>query len=789
MELIERIALDKINYLNSLTFTQYKPYCKSSCKNEEDRKTQFNIMKSFCQTNLKTRGETKRIYSYTLTTPHDVGGRLYCGNSIQGLSSIIRGFLLGETTTDIDMKNAHPVILRYLCKLNKIDCPNLAYYIENRDEILIGFDGDGKTEFLKCVNDSKPSKKYLKNKFFKDFDKECKDIQKQITSLECYNHIVITVPSNKNYNWYGSAINRILCVYENKILQEALSILNQKHIEIGVLMFDGIMPYGNFYNDDQLLYEITQFVETKFEGLNMKWSYKEHKTGIILMPEVLEVATSKQQMLAEQNASIEQRKTENVFVDNDNDACDFIFKNLKDTIIFVNNRFYYKYNNCWINDMNKINSLLLVFINESNIYRMNKNFDLLSYGQYTKAAKNIMELLYAKVAIRCNTKIKYSMFHSSTKNKICFLDGVLDFKNKSFTLWENLIEPTYTTIIIERNYSLYFENPDRGFIDKIKYDIFANLFGAKTQLALNFFSRAIAGNAEDKNFMSYMGNRNCGKGILFSTLYYAFQNYIASFSLDNFTCRRESNKSSDIAKENAHLIPFEYARIAISQETDENENNDIKEGHKISNKKMKSVMSGGDEVEVRPLYSNPYKITLDATLCSFGNNELVLSGEDGNQHHLKFNGVKQFITQDKYDSYQNMGDVFLSSFAVRDETLKDKIKSEDYMNAMVYLMYENYEDKCITVDGVENDDGEMVELSIRALIFKHFEITKSDKDRVAKDDLFALISKDKKKITNELKQLGCVGSKDCKMTIVIKDENGNDKNERVQAFQKIKLRE
>ena len=38
------------------------------------------------------------------------------------------------------MKNAHPVIARYLCKKNGIDCPSLSYYIENRDEILSRFD-------------------------------------------------------------------------------------------------------------------------------------------------------------------------------------------------------------------------------------------------------------------------------------------------------------------------------------------------------------------------------------------------------------------------------------------------------------------------------------------------------------------------------------------------------------------------------------------------------------------------------------------------------------------------
>lgn len=281
MELVERISLDRIHFLNSLNFKQFKELeiCKSSCKNDDDRKTQFSIMKSFCETNIKTRGETKRIYSFTEKTPLEVGGRLYCGNSIQGLSSKIRGFLLKDITTDIDMKNAHPVILRYLCKLHNIECPNLSYYVENRNSILERLGKDYKTEFLKAVNTDKTNKK-AKDDYFKAFDKECKFIQQQITSLDCYKHIVNSVPSTREYNWLGSAINRILCVYENKIVQEVISVLNSKQIEICALMFDGLMVYGNIYNDANLLNEIETFVNTKFDGLKIEFSYKEHNESI-----------------------------------------------------------------------------------------------------------------------------------------------------------------------------------------------------------------------------------------------------------------------------------------------------------------------------------------------------------------------------------------------------------------------------------------------------------------------------------------------------------------------------
>lgn len=278
MELIERLPLREINFLNDMDMKTFKSLTPS-CKSDAERKTKFDTMKSFCQTNIKTRCETKRIYSYTLATPLEVTGRLYCGSSIQGLKKDFRGFLLRNITTDIDMKNAHPVILRYICKINNIPCPNLSWYVDNRDIVLEEIGTDGKTAFLKAVNDDKINRT-IKHQFFKDFDKECKVLQKKITELSCYKHIVDSVPSVRTYNKVGSAINRILCVYENKILQEVISICNKNQIEICSLMFDGLMMYGNHYDNNLLLNEIIEFVNSKFEGLNMVFAYKEHSQAI-----------------------------------------------------------------------------------------------------------------------------------------------------------------------------------------------------------------------------------------------------------------------------------------------------------------------------------------------------------------------------------------------------------------------------------------------------------------------------------------------------------------------------
>ena len=52
------------------------------------------------------------------------------------------------------MKNYHPVLLRYVCKLHDICCPELEYYINHRDDCLSEFSTreTGKNAYLVATN-------------------------------------------------------------------------------------------------------------------------------------------------------------------------------------------------------------------------------------------------------------------------------------------------------------------------------------------------------------------------------------------------------------------------------------------------------------------------------------------------------------------------------------------------------------------------------------------------------------------------------------------------------------
>jgi len=318
MEFIERMPLRPVHYLNQMSFDEFKTHCKK-LKNDKERKEQYDMVKAYCRSMIKAKGEIKRLYTYSSNTPISQGGRLYCGNSIQGLKKVFRGLLM-KHTTDIDMKNAHPTILRYICRLHNIDCPNLEYYINNRDTVLNAHtdmdQDDAKTLYLKALNDDK-RKTSIRNQFFRKFDAEMKKLQKSITSLECYKEIVDSIPKERTYNWDGSAINRIMCKYENDILQVAIKFFRNFNIEISAPMFDGFMPYGNHYNDAKLLEVITEEVENKFPRLNMIWAYKPHDNSIIIPDDFVEPTSEE----------LEQVKTEKKQMEDSTDP-DIIFAKL-----------------------------------------------------------------------------------------------------------------------------------------------------------------------------------------------------------------------------------------------------------------------------------------------------------------------------------------------------------------------------------------------------------------------------------------------------------------------------
>ena len=220
MEITERLPLRPVVFLARKKYDDFRQECindavlsKTTKLKDKYMRSWYDKLQQFCKCNIKTKGITKRIYSYSAKTPAGLGGRLFCGGSLQGIWGKYRGLILRGITTDLDMANAHPVILRWVCKKHGIICSALEYYINNRDECLSKFASRsvGKTAYLCSTNMDKVSRRKDPPEHFKEYDKEMKIIQERLICQTEYQQLFDTVPIEKrddNYN--GCAINRIV---------------------------------------------------------------------------------------------------------------------------------------------------------------------------------------------------------------------------------------------------------------------------------------------------------------------------------------------------------------------------------------------------------------------------------------------------------------------------------------------------------------------------------------------------------------------------------------------------
>lgn len=279
MELYEQIPLDQLNLLNRMTVDTYLKYADKKKYKLKEVKEHFALIKKYIRNHIKCDGNMKKLYKHS---ERGKKGRLYGNDSIQAIDGVIRGFLFRNITTDLDMKNAHPVILKYLCKEHNIDCPKLTDYVNNRDIKLDELKQQGviapKMEILKLMNNDKPLRP--KNDYLKDLSREFERIRCELVKEEDYAHLLKDAMDFKPTNMLGSFVNRLLCVYENDILQIMINHLNNNEYKICSLAFDGCLIYGNHYDNENLLEQLEADINNTFYGMNMKLSYKEHDTTI-----------------------------------------------------------------------------------------------------------------------------------------------------------------------------------------------------------------------------------------------------------------------------------------------------------------------------------------------------------------------------------------------------------------------------------------------------------------------------------------------------------------------------
>ena len=217
-------------------------------------------------------------------------GRVYPQKSLS-LCSIrrqLRHTLAKDEYVDVDIDNAHPVILMQLCEKNKIECEYLTKYVNNRKKYLqevmdtYGVDRDqAKQLFIRlayfgtfeawkddCNIDSE-----VNIKFVKRYTQELQNIGTKVVNANP--DLMKKIKKLSKDNEMASLVSTVLQEYEKRILECIFNHLLLKKVisNNAVLCFDGIMiPKANY--DAKLLAELSKVVSDEMK-FNVNFSAKE----------------------------------------------------------------------------------------------------------------------------------------------------------------------------------------------------------------------------------------------------------------------------------------------------------------------------------------------------------------------------------------------------------------------------------------------------------------------------------------------------------------------------------
>ena len=170
-------------------------------------------------------------------------GRMY-GNvgSLEQLERECRGTICREFYYDIDMVNAHPVILvQFAERLFEIDLPEVRKYCENRDTYLnrISTDRDeAKQAMIKVMYGGKPAQEFLQRMYV-----EVRSFTKMLVTRDEYIPLYDAVKHEKNT--YGSFLALLLQTEERKIMLAMRDSLQLQGWQVDVLAYDGVMIRKN----------------------------------------------------------------------------------------------------------------------------------------------------------------------------------------------------------------------------------------------------------------------------------------------------------------------------------------------------------------------------------------------------------------------------------------------------------------------------------------------------------------------------------------------------------------
>jgi len=464
----------------------------------------------------------------------------------------------------------------------------------------------------------------------------------------------------------------------------------------------------------------------------------------------------------QKEAELEEELVNKIVCKTDLDVANDVITHFGDDILYIKGKVYLKKNNIYVENERQVAIELGNFITNSEYVVVNN--DAINYKwrnhHYTQEA---VKMTLLKIKEKNNDNI-YNNFHTTTKQKLCFLDGVYVLNEQKFYKWDEITFEYYSTIQIDYNFLDVVD--DVEVQDNIKNALFEPLFNENTDLFLQMISRMLGGHIEDKLWSSYTGNRGCGKGVFYDAIKNVFKGYIAPIPTNNLLKSQNAHTNTiSSSREMYWLLALEFVRLGICQETP-------KEGSKLvfNSKLIKSICSGGDEHTARKNYDvvdTTFKT--DVSLLSLGNQYTEGDENDIDEKRVQFSSSIQFESQAEIDLKYNeflettteeqAKKIIKQKYRVEIPNLKDIVLTPQNRDAILMLIIKNYKTTKIVNTTKPIVDNEEVNVSLMTDILKTFDLTYKPTDFILKSELKESLNHPIKKIDIELKGLSIVSTK------------------------------
>lgn len=622
-------------------------------------------------------------------------GRLYAerGLSLQSFSKRIRHTLAQDIYYDIDIVNAHPVILAQLCRELNYNCPNLKNYVKKRDDYIneltntLNIDKSTvKLIFISLIYGSSIDNIKQEYNITDELPKFVKLFKIEITKIAnlFYNHFTtIKAIINKSKradckNKKSSVLSVVIQVYENIILNHIVDFFNINNYQTDVLVFDGCM--------------VRKTKELPLSVLRKCENYVKEKTSFIIS--LHEKPMDNPYILNEISEE---------FIDEHSAAKAFLELYGKDKIKFCDGELFV-FNDkigMWMSNYYDIHNLAHAYISK--------------FGEWITVNKKFKQMLESLKSL-CIDKSFLINFELSSLGKLLFKNGYYDFEEKKFHC--NFTPLIFFPFRIERDFPKHKNEDDIKKVNKI---LFEDPFdkpelGEFLKMSL---ARTLAGCIGDKKFFVCVGETNAGKGVLCDALFNTFGKYIGSFNGSNLTCQGQAQSTEDSLR-NKEWLANRYCRLIYS--------NEISMEKKLDGNRLKMVSSGGDVMVARNLYQSNISFIPNFTAFLMVNDlPNITPVDDAVKERIRvieFN--KRFSTSPKKGEMK--ADPLLKSVL---------IKSKWFQDALLHILINSFQDKQIDFKHVINSTKEWTETvdDFKTVFLANFEITNNDKDILSNSDI------------------------------------------------------